>query len=203
VDLLRRSPRSTNDIAAELGLTHNAVRGHLTALLHSGLVRQSGLRRGASRPSVMYELVPRAEAAFSGAYVPFVAHLLRALGERMSRAEMDELMWTVGRGLAADWPRLRGDLPERVSAANVLLEQLGALTEVESADHGFVIRGHGCLLSEAVHGRPEVCQSIERMLAELLEAPVEECCERGERPRCCFKISTASSPAEPLPGGQA
>jgi predicted ArsR family transcriptional regulator len=100
-------------------------------------------------------------------------------------------MWSVGRSLAAEWPRLQGDLPQRVGAANALLEQLGAMTEVESVDHSFVIRGYGCLLSEAVHGRPEVCRAIERMLAELLEAPVEECCERGERPRCCFKIDSA------------
>ena len=77
----------------------------------------------------------------------------------------------------------------RVVAANALLERLGALTEVERVDHSFVIRGHGCLLAEAVHGRPEVCKSVERLLAELLEVPVEQCCEHGERPRCCFKIS--------------
>jgi predicted ArsR family transcriptional regulator len=194
---------SANEIAAKLDLTHNAVRSHLAALMRNGLVREGGLRRGPSRPSVLYELVPRAESAFSGAYVPFVAHLLRALGERMSRPELDALMSTVGRSLAAEWPRLRGDLKQRVTAANALLEQLGALTEVESVDHSFVIRGYGCLLSEAVHGRPEVCQAIERMLAELLEVPVEQCCERGERPRCCFKIDGAAGSTQPLSGGVA
>jgi len=32
----------------------------------------------------------------------------------------------------------------------------------------------------------------ERMLAELLEAPLQECCDRGERPRCCSRIHGAS-----------
>ena len=197
VELLRRSALSANDIAAKLDMTHNAVRSHLTELIRNGLVREGGLRKGASRPSVLYELVPRAESAFSGAYVPFVAHLLRSLGERMSTVELGELMRAVGRSLATEWPRLRGDLPQRVSAANALLQQLGALTEVEPIDHSFIIRGYGCLLSEAVHGRPEVCRAIERMLAELLEVPVEECCDRGERPRCCFKIDGASSKPQP------
>ena len=188
VELLRRSPLSANEIAGRLGVTHNAVRSHLVALIRAGLVREGGMQRGTSRPSVVYELVPRAESALSGAYIPFVAQLLRALGERMSRPELDDLMHAVGRGLATEWPRLRGDLAERVGAANALLEQLGALTEVEPANGGFVIRGHGCLLSEAVHGRPEVCLAIERMLAEMLEVPVRECCQRGERPRCCFEI---------------
>jgi DeoR family suf operon transcriptional repressor len=195
VDLLRRSPLSANEIAGKLGMTHNAVRNHLSALLRLGLVHEGSLRRGPSRPTVVYELVPRAESAFSGAYVPFVAHLLRALGERMSPPELDDLMRSVGRGLAGEWPRLRGDLGEKVEAANALLGQLGALTEVESLNGGFVINGHGCLLSEAVHGRPEVCQAIERMLMELLDVPVTQCCERGERPRCCFRVEPSSQPA--------
>lgn len=197
IDLLRRSTLTANEIAARLAMTHNAVRNHLAELIRNGLVREAGLRKGVSRPSVLYELAPRAESAFSSAYVPFVAHLLRALGERMTTNELDDLMRNVGRSFAAEWPRLRGDLPKRVTAANALLEQLGALTEVESVDHSFVIRGYGCLLSEAVHGRPEVCRAIERMLAELLEVPVDECCDRGERPRCCFKIDGAARPSGP------
>jgi hypothetical protein len=31
---------------------------------------------------------------------------------------------------------------------------------------------------------------VESLLAELLEVPVEECCEHGERPRCCFEVNT-------------
>src|SRR5918993_484942 len=191
LNLLRRAPATVNDIGTALGLTQNGVRNHLRSLELEGLVRQGGRRRSGTRPAAVYELVPRADAVFSRAYIPFVAQLLKVLGERTSRAKLDELMQAVGRGLAAEWPRLRGSLEERVAAAAVLLEELGALVAVEPRDHGFVIRGHGCLLAEAVHGRPEVCRAMESLLAELTEAPVEECCERGERPRCCFRIDRA------------
>ena len=189
VTLLRRSRLTAKEIAARLGLTHNAVRGHLAALQREGLVREGGLQRSASRPAVVYELVPEAEAVFSKAYIPFVAHLVRVLQERLQSGELDEVMRTVGHRLAAEWPRLRGDLPQRVEAASILLEELGALNEVDRPDGGFVIRGYGCLLAEAVHGRPEVCRAMESLLGELLEVPVRECCERGERPRCCFEIA--------------
>jgi hypothetical protein len=33
-----------------------------------------------------------------------------------------------------------------------------------------------------------VCRAMETLLAEFLATPVRECCERGERPRCCFEI---------------
>lgn len=192
VELLRRSALSANEIAARLGVTHNAVRSHLAALIQAGLVREGGMKPSVSRPAVVYELAPGADALLSHAYIPFVAHLLRALGERLSEAELHELMRTVGRSLAAEWPRLRGDLTQRVDGATMLLAELGALTDVETADSGFIIRGHGCLLAEAVHGRPEVCHSMESLLAELLEVPVTECCQRGERPRCCFRIAGAA-----------
>ena len=192
VDLLRRSPLTANEIAAQLELTHNAVRVHLTALQHEGLVRQRGLQRGPSRPAVVYEVVPEAVAIFSKAYVPFVAHLMRELQERLPPGELEAVMRAVAHRLAAEWPRLRGDLPQRVDAAAALLEELGALNEVERMNGGFVIRGHGCMLAAAIHGRPEVCRAMESVLGELLEVPVRECCQRGEHPRCCFEIKAGT-----------
>jgi DeoR family transcriptional regulator, suf operon transcriptional repressor len=191
VDLLRRAPLTASEIAARLGLTHNAVRVHLVALQHEGLVREGGLQRSASRPAVVYELVSGAEAVFSHAYIPFIAHLVRLLGERLPQAELDDLMRAVGHRLATEWPRLRGDLEQRVGAASALLEELGGLNEVERVNGSFVIRGYGCLLAEATHSRPEVCRAMESFLGELVEVPVRECCERGERPRCCFEIGPA------------
>ena len=189
VTILRRSPMTANEIAGKLGLTHNAVRGHLAALQRDRLIRQGGLQRSASRPAVIYELAPDAEAVFSRAYIPFVAHLVRVLQERLPQGQLDEVMHLVGRRLAAEWPRLQGDLPQRLEAVSVLLEDLGALNEVTRLNGGFIIRGYGCSLAAAVHSRPEVCRAMESLVAELLEVPVRECCERGERPRCCFEIS--------------
>lgn len=194
MDLLRRQPLTANQIAGQLGLTHNAVRAHLAALVHEGLVREGGLQPSASRPAVRYELMTGADALFSRAYVPFVAHLVRVLGERLPPAELDDLMHTVGRRIAADWPRLRGDLEARVGAASTLLDELGGLNEVERTDGGWVIRGHGCLLAEVTHGRPEVCRAMESFLSELVEEPVHECCERNGRPRCCFEIQALPDP---------
>ena len=191
VNLLRRSSLTANEIARQLGLTHNAVRDHLAALLREGIVQEGGRQRGVSRPAVVYEIVPDAEAVFSKAYIPFVAHLLRILRERLPQRELDDIMHLVGQRFAAEWPRLRGDLPQRVEAASLLLEDLGALNAVEKSNGGLIIRGYGCLLSAAVHGRPEVCRAMESLLTELLEAPVRECCERGERPRCCFEVPAA------------
>jgi predicted ArsR family transcriptional regulator len=197
VTLLRRSTLTTNEIATRLGLTHNAVRTHLVVLQREGVVREAGSRRSSTRPAVVYELVPDAEAGFSKAYIPFVAQLVRVLRERLRPAELDDVMSTVGRGLATNWPRVQGNLEKRVEGASALLDELGAPNDVERRDGGFVIRNYSsCMLAQAVHGRPDVCRAMESLFSELLQAHVQECCERSEeRPRCCFEIGLSNGPA--------
>lgn len=191
--LLRQSALTANEIAAQLGLTHNAVRGHLAALQRHGLVREAGWQRGVSRPAVLYQVGPDAEVAFSKAYIPFVAHLMRVLQEDLEQGKLDLLMHRVGRSLAAEWPRLRGDFPQRVEAAAAFLRELGSLNQVERQADGYVIRGRSCALSAAVHGRPEVCRAMQTVLGDLVGAEVRECCERGDRARCCFEIAAPAA----------
>jgi len=208
IDLLRRSALTANELAVRLGLTHNAVRGHLAALQHEGFVREGGSRRGKTRPATVYELVPDAEAGLSSAYIPFVVQLVRVLQEQLRPSKLDEIMRGVGRGLATNWPKMHGSLAKRVEGASTLLEQLGAPNAVERLDGGFVIRNHStCMLAQAVHGRPDVCRAIESLLNELLEVPVRECCERSaDRPHCCFEIglsdATGTSPGRASRGAR-
>src|SRR4029453_4468601 len=109
-------------------------------------VREAGWQRGISRPAVIYEVAPEAEAGFSRAYIPFVAHLVQALRARLQPGELRQLMQLVGRSLASGVPRFRGDLAERVQAASMLLDDWGALNDVQQRNGGYVIRSRNCLL---------------------------------------------------------
>lgn len=193
IDLIRRSPSTATEIAVELDLTYNAVRGHLAGLERDGLIRTAEGRRGTTRPAAVYELAPGVEDALSKAYVPFAAHLVRALAERLPEAELSEIMRDVGRRLAGEFARPEGSIALRVAGASRLLQELGAPNEIERATDTVRIRGVGCLLAAAVHDQPHVCHAMESLLEELLETPVKECCERGDHPRCCFEIATADS----------
>ena len=171
-----------------MGLTYNAVRGQLAALERDGLVREGGIKRGGTRPSVVYEHTPGADDLLSRAYVPFTAHLIDALGERLPDQELDDVMRVVGRRLASEWRRPTGATKRRVDRASALLQELGAPNEVERTNGTWRIHGFGCLLAAAVHGKPHVCHAMEALLTEFVQAPVHECCDRGDRPRCCFEI---------------
>src|SRR5687768_10941270 len=196
VGLLRKSAATVEELARSLGLTDNAIRSHLTSLERDGLIRQGGVRRGpgAGKPATVYEIHPQAEPLFSRAYEPVLVALLDELAQRTPARQSDDLMRAVGRRLAEAVGRPpAGDLATRVAAAAGLLDTLGGAAEVERNGNAFVIRGcGGCPLASATSHRPELCRAIESLLTDYVGAPVQECCDRGERPRCHFEVPVAA-----------
>lgn len=195
ITLLRRGPRTVDALAAELGLTPNAVRAHLVSLERDGLVRQGGSRRGhgAGKPATLYELHPEAEALLSRAYAPVLRALLEELVESLPTAEVEGLLDRLGSRLAADMaPAPAADHPARVEAAAEVLRSLGGLVEVDRSGALPVLRGFGCPLSVAVERRPEACRAVRALLSEVTAAEVRLCCEYGDRPRCCFEVPPAA-----------
>jgi predicted ArsR family transcriptional regulator len=198
VGLLRHRRLTVDEIAAELELTPNAVRAQLVMMQRDGLVRRQGVRRGATRPAQLYEPTPEVEHLLSRAYIPLLTQLVRVVAAREPASAVDDLMRAAGRGMALELPARipDGPLAERAAAASRLLNaELGALTEVGNGADGYVIRGRGCPLSALTGKQPGVCRAIESLLAEWLGTGVHECCDRRDRPRCCFEIS-------PVPGAK-
>jgi predicted ArsR family transcriptional regulator len=72
VAILQRGGATADEVAAELGMTAAAVRAHITSMECNGLVRRTGRRSGATRPSQMFELTLEVEQLLSGAYISCV-----------------------------------------------------------------------------------------------------------------------------------
>ena len=188
IELLRRSPMTIDELSAALGLTRPAVRAQLATLERDGLVEQRGSRRGTSKPSRVYGVTAHAELLLSRAYVPILTSLLHVLAHRLSPAEFESTMREVGRELMQGRRVARGAVPDRVAGASALLNELGALTEVEEEDGNYLIRSHGCPLAAATANHPEVCSVLENMLSEFVGGRVTKCCDRYDRVGCCFEI---------------
>jgi len=192
VALLRDGGRTVEDVAKKLGLTSSAVRIQMAAMERDGVVKRVGKKPGATRPSLVYELTPEIEQLLSKAYVPLLMHLVDVFAEALPAEQVETLLRTTGTALAKELPRekrVSGDLDSRVAAASQLLnEHLGALTRVES-NGSLVIRGAGCPLA-AISGKHRgICLAMESLVAEIIGVPVRECCDREERPRCCFEVA--------------
>lgn len=191
VGLLRRAPRTVNELAEALDLTDNAIRGHLTTLERDGLVRLLGTRPSLRRPNLTYELTPDAGQLFPKPYAAVLKELLTALGGRLGEAELERLLREVGVRLAA---RLKDevrapDLRGRTAEAAAVLGELGGMAEVEAGEGALVIRGFDCPLGEVVAGHPAACRLAEALLAELIGTPVTERCQHVSPPRCAFEIA--------------
>jgi predicted ArsR family transcriptional regulator len=196
VVLLGRAPRTVEELATELGVTDNAVRTHLSSLERDGLVRQNGLRRSGGKPAFVFDVTPTAEQLFPKAYGPVLGQVLDVLGQRMPADAVEALLREAGTRLAAESrasaPRGRA-AADRIQDARAVLEGLGSIVEIEDdgAHSGKArLRGYSCPLASTVAAHPEVCRLIESLLAEVVGAPVKECCDRSARPRCGFEIAT-------------
>jgi DeoR family transcriptional regulator, suf operon transcriptional repressor len=194
VNALRRGAATADELAATLGQTKQAIRAQLRSMERDLLVENAGLRPGTTRPFSTYRLTPAVEQLLSRAYVPLLTQLVQVFASRQSTQEFETVMRESGRALAIEL-RCRHDarqsLPARLAAASQLLnEQLGALTRVAEDSDGVSIRGDGCPLSALTGKNRGPCLAVEELLKECLGVPVKECCDREDRPRCCFRVAT-------------
>ena len=194
VSLLRANRLTADDIANKLDLTRSAVRLQIAAMERDGVVRKVGKRPGITRPSHVFELTPEVEQLLSKAYIPLLTHLIRVFGDALPSAQVEALLRRAGREVARQLSRgkrLSGSLKTRVVRASEMMnEHLGAVTRVESNGR-VVIRGAGCPLASLTGNHRSVCLAMESLVSEIVGVAVRECCDRAERPRCCFEIRSA------------
>jgi predicted ArsR family transcriptional regulator len=190
VGLLRGKSGTVAELAEKLGLTDNAVRAHLLSLERDGLVRQSGVQRGARKPHYAYELTDEAERLFPKAYDALLNQLITTLKGRLPASALEDVLREVGRSLAGRHASdgSSGDLEARLRNALEVLKAIGGTPNVEREDGTLIIRSGGCPLAAAVVEHPEVCDLAEALVAEIVGLPVRESCDRGESPKCRFEV---------------
>lgn len=199
--ILRRGPRTVDEIAREMGVTDNAIRSHLTTLERDGLVRERGVRRGAGagKPATIYELHPAALSLFSRALAPVLRAVLDEIAGRLSPAEAQDAMRRIGERLAPMFAAgSRGtatsasDAPahlRQAEAAIAVLAELGGVADLEPEPAYTTIRGCGdCPLGNVVSTNPELCRAVESLLAAVSGGEVRSVCAHGDRPTCAFEV---------------
>ena len=188
LELLRRKRRTIPELAEEVGLSGNAVRMHLSALQRDGMVEPAGVQRATGgKPAQMYDITRTTEELFPKAYAAVLRELLEEIEARQGSDALVDLLRGVGARVAAGVPA-EGGAAARVELAAAVLRSLGADLEVERVGEGWLLRGYGCPLSAVVEEHHEACQLVEQLVAEVSGQPVRECCDRGDRPRCAFRV---------------
>jgi predicted ArsR family transcriptional regulator len=193
VSLLRLGALTSDEIASKLGLTRSAVRIQITAMERDGVVRRVGKKPGTTRPSHVFELTTEVEQLLSKADFPLLTNLVDVFAEALCSEQLTALLRKTGKALARELirgRRISGNLRARVNAASEIVnDQLGATTHVEGNGE-VVIRGVGCPLAALTGKHPGVCLAMESLVTEIVGTSALECCDRNDRPRCCFEVSS-------------
>ena len=189
VALLRRGDRSVEELARALGLTDNAVRAQLALLERDGVVRAPGIRRegAVGKPATLYGLGRGTSSLFSTAYAPLLSAVLAELGERLPTRQVDAVLRGAGRRLALEVPA-SATFDDRAAAAAGLLVDMGAEADLTRTDEGYEIRGHGCIVADAVSACPATCRAVEELLSEVAGTRVREHCDRAGPPSWRFSV---------------
>ena len=126
--------------------------------------------------------------------VAAIVRNLLAFSRQEAEQQLEPLFREAGRQMVRELglkKRGDGDLRARVKRASDLMnEELGAITHVEE-NNRYVIRGVSCPLAAVTGKHRAVCRAMESLVAEIVEAPVAGCCDRSDRPKCCFEITPA------------
>ena len=129
----------------------------------------------------------------SRAYAPLLGALLDELAATRSQQDAKALVEAAGRRLGSALPGNSMETTEgRVANAAAVLNSLRGDVRVEHSEGRLIIRGCGCALSAVTGRRPEICKAVQALIAEIVGAPVTECRDRSDRPKCHFEISTAA-----------
>lgn len=189
---LRDAAKTVNDLAAEFGLTDNAVRAHLLSLERDRLVEQSGMAKGYRKPHFLYQLTSDANRLFPKSYDSLLSRILSVFKRRLKPTVVEDLLEETGREIASGVSGSANEpLDVRLDRAIAALSELGGSASIVDEDARKMIKSNCCPFGEVVREHPEVCKLAESLVAEIVGEPVEEKCDRGGVPRCRFELKSA------------
>lgn len=161
---LLRSPMgaSVEQLGGAAGVTHNAVRQHLTALIGNGYVERGAARPTGGRPEQLYNITETGREIFPRRYAQLASELIEAMasevGETRLGAMLHALGDTLGAQLAAELPAEAGT-PARVQAIATAMTELGYDAQARVSDPRVPpqVVAHNCVFHQLAERHPAVC----------------------------------------------
>ena len=207
LDLIRhRGSVSIAELCSFLDVTANAIRQRLSRLSAADLIERVESRQERGRPLHLYQLTPRG---------------LKAMGHNLS--DLAEALWA--EVIAIDDPQIRQSVidgvlqrlvekyREQVSGETVTdrLRSIAALFRqrkipfvVENQENQAALRIVGCPYPKLSDHSDEICQFEQRLVGELLDAPValNHCRCDSSGGQCCTFSAQAQVELNQLPVGK-
>ena len=165
-ELRRRHSASAVDLAHEFGLSPNAIRQQLVVLERDGLVVETSVRRGPTKPTYEFSLTPAAEQLFPQQYDKMLSAVLREVREQNGAEGINKIFAGIAKRAAEQTnAKASSGTPEgKLAALTDHLREHGVSAEYNLIDGGFELHEHNCPYSSVVSEHPEVCSVIHNVL---------------------------------------
>jgi predicted ArsR family transcriptional regulator len=200
--LRRKQTASAEVISTQLGITPNAVRQHLAALEREGLVRSEPVRSKRGRPSLMFSLTDKADAAFPKSYGKLATMVLNELAEMGGAALLDEVFERVAARHATAIEKQLGGLTfdEKLNRVVDSIRRAGTLAEQEDTADGVRVTIHNCPFRNTAIKYPQVCTITPRLFVKLLDVQVsQEASIHRRDPYCSFLVHRTEANGQAAP----
>jgi predicted ArsR family transcriptional regulator len=158
--LLAPQGASVEALCQALGVTHNAVRQHLTALIVAGLVERGSARPTGGRPQAVYLLRPEGRDLFPRNYGLVATSLLEQLYASVGKEGVQAMLASMGRQLGAD-AAARSEGAGEDDPATTLATQLDALgyeAQAVRRDGEMQVEAYNCVFHALAKAHPDICR---------------------------------------------
>ncbi|WHZ19428.1 MAG: hypothetical protein OJF55_001577 [Rhodanobacteraceae bacterium] len=202
--LLRRlllSPQGTSveELCRALGITHNAVRQHLTALMAQGFVAHGESIASGGRPRACYVLQQAGRDLFPRNYALIADGMLEYLYEHAGIAAVQGMLAEMGARLGKNAATRIAAAADPDEATRLLAEQLDTLgyeARVVEVEGHTEVEAWNCVFHPLARQHPDVCKFDLAFMSAATGRPVQrtQCMLHGA-PACRFRIGAATPAA--------
>lgn len=174
-----------------IGVTHNAIRQHLTALIADGYVERGTARPTGGRPQSRYLLTGAGRELFPRHYGLLATSVLEHLYAHAGKSGVQAMLASIGGSLGAAAAE-RVDTGDAGQAARDLAAQMDALGYEALAvqrDGETQIEAYNCVFHALAKAHPDVCRFDLAFMEAATGRPVQhlECLVRGGA-ACRFRL---------------
>jgi predicted ArsR family transcriptional regulator len=174
-----------------LGVTHNAIRQHLTALIAAGYVERGSALPTGGRPQSRYVLLPGGRDLFPRNYGLVAASVIEHLYATSGKPAVQALLAAIGTELgaaASERIAMAGD-DEAAAALADQLDALGYEAQAVKRDGEIQVEAYNCVFHALAKAHPDICRFDLAFMEAATGRPIHhlECLIRGGH-ACRFRL---------------
>jgi len=203
--LLSPQGATVEELCRAIGITHNAVRQHLTALMAQGFVARGESIPSGGRPRACFVLLPAGRELFPRNYALIAGGVLEYLYTHEGVQAVQAMLAEMGAKLGQDAAQRIATATDSDDVTRLLAEQLDTLgyeAQVVEADGHAEVEAWNCVFHSLARTHPDVCRFDLAFMSAATGRPVQrtQCMLHGA-PACRFHVGARSdkSPEPQVP----